>query len=102
MLIVACLIQIIIEVRTAFYFCLLVDKLVECSFTERSSAEECTENIDEIKIANDGECVCSYKICVVLIVVAFSISIRIGAYFVYSCWYLNNDITRVKFGSRIQ
>ena len=24
------------------------------------------------------------------------------AYFVYSCWYLKEDVTRVKFGTRTQ
>ena len=44
----------------------LVDKLVE----------ECTENIDEVKIAgmalfeHGNECVCSYTICVILTVIA--------------------------------
>ena len=74
----------------------LVDKLVE-----RSSAEECTENIDEVKIANENECVYSYTICVVLAVIALAVSIGIGACFVYSRWYLKN-ITRVKFDTRIQ
>ena len=74
----------------------LVDKLVE-----RSSAEECTGNIDEVKIANENECVYSYTICVVLAVIALAVSIGIGAYFVYSRWYLKN-ITRVKFDTRIQ
>ena len=52
-------------------------------------AEECTENIDEVKIAgmvlfeNGNECVCSYTICVVLAVIALTISIGIGAYFGY-------------------
>ena len=36
----------------------LVDEL-----TERSSAEECTENVKEVKIADENECVCSYTIC---------------------------------------
>ena len=35
----------------------LIDKLAERSF-----AEECTENIDEVKIADENECVC-YKLC---------------------------------------
>ena len=49
----------------------LVDKLVE----------ECTENIDEIKIAGmalfelENECLCSYTICLVLAVIALGISI---------------------------
>ena len=55
----------------------LVDKLVE----------ECTENIDEVKIAgmalfeHRSECICSYAICVVLAVIALTINIEIGAYF---------------------
>ena len=61
----------------------LVDKLVE-----RSSAEECTENIDEVKIANENECVYSYTICVVLAVIALAVSIGIGAYFVYFIYYI--------------
>ena len=45
----------------------LVDKLIEHSF-----AEECTENIDEVKIAeiffagHENVYVCSYTICVIL------------------------------------
>ena len=64
-----------------------VDKLVA----------ECTENIDEVKIAeitsmemrsagHENVCVCSYTICVILAVIALAISIGIGAYFVYSRW----------------
>ena len=55
----------------------LVDKLVE----------ECTENIDEVKIAgmalfeHRSECICSYAICVVLAIIALTINIEIGAYF---------------------
>ena len=70
----------------------IVDKLVE----------ECTENIDEAKITrmalfeHKNECVCSYTICVVLAVIVLTISIGIGAYFVYSCWYLIKDVTRDK------
>ena len=51
----------------------LVDKLVE----------ECTENIDEIKIAGmalfelENECLFSYTICLVLAVIALRISIEL-------------------------
>ena len=61
----------------------LVDKLVE----------ECTENIYEVKIAgitlagHENVCVYSCTIYVVLIVMIFTISIGIGAYFMYSRWY---------------
>ena len=57
----------------------LVDKLVE----------EYTENIDEVKNAemalfkHENECVCSYTICIVLAVIALTISVGIGAYFTY-------------------
>ena len=83
----------------------LVGKLIECNSVEcraveRSSAEECTENIDEVKIADKNECVCSYIICVALIVIALTISIGIGAFFVFSSWYLKKDISCVKFGTR--
>ena len=65
----------------------LVDKLVA----------ECTENIDEVKIAeitstelhssvHENVCVCSYTICVILAVIALAFSIGIGAYFAYSRW----------------
>ena len=64
--------------------------------------EECTENIDEVKIADGNECVCSYTTCVVLAVIALAISIGIGAYFIYSRWYLKKDITQIKFGTRTQ
>ena len=63
----------------------LVDKLVE----------ECTENIDEVKIAwmtlfeHENECVCPYKVCVVLTVIVLTISIGIGAYFAYK--YINRN-----------
>ena len=66
----------------------LIDKLTE----------ECTENIDEVKIADENECVCSYTICVILAVIALAISIGIGAYFAYSRWYLKQDVTHIKSG----
>ena len=70
----------------------LVDKLVE----------ECTENIDKVKITrmalieHGNECVYSYPVCVVLAVIVLAISIGISAYFVYSPWYLKKDVTRDK------
>ena len=62
----------------------MTDKL-----TERSSAEECTENVKEVKIAGENECVYSYTVCVILAVIALAIST--GAYFAYKYmnhWYL--------------
>ena len=62
-------------------------------------ADECTENIDEVKTAkitstelhsaeHENVCICSYRISVILAVIAFAISIGIGAYFAYFRWYL--------------
>ena len=65
-----------------------VDKLVK----------ECTENVNEIKIArmaifeHENKCIC----CVVLAVIALTISIGIGPYFAYSCWYSKKDVARDK------
>ena len=62
----------------------LVDKLVE----------ECTENVDEAKITEITENQCKFlcTIYVVIIAIIFTICIGIGTYFVYSHWYLKNDI----------
>ena len=43
-----------------------------------------------------NECVCSYTICVMLAVIVLTISTEIGAYFVFSRWYLKKDVTRDK------
>ena len=64
----------------------LVDKLVE----------ECTENIDEVKIAGmalferRNDCKSSCTIYVVLIAIVFTISIGIGTYFIH-CKYMNRN-----------
>ena len=79
----------------------MVDKLIE----------ECTENIDEVKIAkmalfeHGNDRVCSYTICVILAVIALTISIGIGTYFAYKYmnhWYLQKDFIRIKFGTGTQ
>ena len=63
----------------------LADKLVE----------ECTENIDEAKLAgvtlfeHVNECVCSYTVCTVLGVITLTICIGISAYFTYK--YINRN-----------
>ena len=75
----------------------LVDKLVE-----RSSAEKCTENIDEVKIANENEFVCSYTICVALIAIALAISIGIVTYFSLFSLVHKKDVTRIRFGTGAQ
>ena len=64
----------------------LVDELVE----------ECTENIDEVKIARmtlfecRNECKPSCTIYVILIEIVFAISIGIGTYFIYYK-YMNHN-----------
>ena len=52
-----------------------------------------------------NECVCFYTVCVVLAVIALTISIGIGTYFAYKCmnhWYVKKDVTRIKFVTRTQ
>ena len=57
--------------------------------------EECTENTDETKLAgvtlfeHVNECVCSYTVCIVLAVIALTVSIGVGAYFTYK--YINRN-----------
>ena len=72
---------------------------------------ECTENTDEVKIAeitlawHENVCICSYIICVILAVMALTISIEIFAYLAYKYinhWYLEKDVIRVKFGTCTQ
>ena len=63
----------------------MVDKLIE----------ECGENVDEAKLAGatlfelGNECVCSYTVCIVLAVIAWTVSIGIGVYFTYK--YINHN-----------
>ena len=52
-----------------------------------------------------NERVCFYTICVILAVIALTISIGIGAYFTYKYmnhWYLPKDFIRIKFGTGTQ
>ena len=57
--------------------------------------EECSENVDEVKII--GMALFEHgNECVVLVVIVLTISIGISAYFVYSRWYLKKDVTRDK------
>ena len=68
----------------------LVDKLVE----------ECTENIDEVKIASENEHKNKSSSCILYIVlfsILFTINVGIGTYFVYFHWYLKKYVTRVEF-----
>ena len=60
------------------------------------------KKIDEVKIADENKCICSYTVCGVLAVTALATSIGIGADFAYSCWYFKKDVTRINFGTRAQ
>ena len=71
--------------------------------------EECTGNIDEVKIAemalfeHGNKCVFFYITCIILDVIDLRISIGIGACFAYKYmnhWYLKKDVIRVKFVTR--
>ena len=63
----------------------LVDKLIE----------ECTENVEEVKIAkitlaedqNKHKCT-SFTLCIVLFSVIFTVAVGTGGYFLYFHWYL--------------
>ena len=62
--------------RWIFRLWKLVDKLIE----------ECTENIDEVKIARENEHKNKYNswiLCIVLLSILFTINVGIGTYFVY-------------------
>ena len=47
-------------------------------------------------IGHENKRVCSYKICFVLAVIVLTINIGIGAYFVYSRWYLKKILLVIK------
>ena len=71
----------------------LVDKLFE----------ECTENIDEVKIAKmalferRNDCKFSCRIYVVLIAIVFTVSIGIGTYFIYYKYMHHDKKTASKY-----
>ena len=66
--------------------------------------EQCTENIDEVKIIEitENKCKSSCTNYVVIIAIVFTIYIGIATYFVYSHWYLKNDDTRVMLDTRTE
>ena len=77
----------------------MVDKLIE----------ECTENIEEVKLAkitstgNENKHKCSScTLEILLISVLFTINVGIGSYYLYFHWYLRKHVTRVKFGTCTQ
>ena len=74
----------------------MIDKLVE----------ECTENIEQTKLIkneNKHENKCSFcALYIVLFSLNFATNIGIATYFVYSRWYLKNNIPRDKFNTCTQ
>ena len=81
----------------------LVDKLVEHSSTDRSSAVKCSENIDEVKIASENEHKNKCSSCtlyIVLFSIIFTINVGISSYFIYFHCCLKKDVIRVNFGTR--
>ena len=71
------------------------------------SAEECVENIEEIKIAKvipaeneKKHKYSSFTLYIVLFSLIVTTNIGIRSYFLYFYWYSKKDVTRVKFGSR--
>ena len=68
----------------------LVDKFVE----------ECTETVEEVKIAEDTHKCNSWILYIVLFSILFTINIGIGTYLVYSHWYLKKDVPHAEFDTR--
>ena len=72
-------------------------------------AEECTENINETRLAeitsakneNKHEC-SSCTLYIVLFSISFTINVGIGSYFLCFHWYLKKGAIRVKFGTHIK
>ena len=54
---------------------------------EKVSWYECTETVEEVKLANSYKC-SSCTVYVVLFSIIFTINAGIGAYFVYFYWHL--------------
>ena len=61
--------------------------------------EECTENIDEVKIAGENKHKNKCRSCtlyIVLFSILFTMNVGIGTYFVYFHWYLKKDDTPIE------
>ena len=61
--------------------------------------EECTENIDEVKIASENKHKNKCRSCtlyIVLFSILFTMNVGIGTYFVYFHWYLKKDDTPIE------
>ena len=82
----------------------LVDKIAE-----RSSAEGCTENIEETRLVEINSSKngnkCKFNSCMLYIVlfsISFTINVGIGSYFLCFYWYLKKYVICVKFGTCTQ
>ena len=61
--------------------------------------EECTENIDEVRIASENKHKNKCSSCtlyIVLFSILFTMNVGIGTYFVYFHWYLKKDDTPIE------
>ena len=68
--------------------------------------EECTENVEEVKITlaedKNKHKSSSCTLFIVLFLVIFTANVGIGNYFLCFYFYLKKDVIRVKFGTRTQ
>ena len=80
-------------------------KIVSAKKVSRKLVEECTENVEKVKLAkitsmelhstelhaakneNKHKC-CSCTLCIFFFSILFTINVAIGTYFVYFHWYL--------------
>ena len=86
-----------------------VNKTVSAEKNVDKLAEECTETVEEVKIAkitlaeNENTHKCSScTLYIVLFSILFTITFGIGTYFVYFHWYVEKDVPRVMFGTCTQ
>ena len=70
----------------------MVDKLLE----------ECTETVEEVKIAENTHKCNSFILCIVLFSILLTINVGNGTFFVYLHWYLKKDVPHVEFDTRTQ
>ena len=68
---------------------------------------DCAENIEETRLIeipsakNENKHKCSScTLNIVVFSIFFTINVGIGGYFLYFHWYLKNDVTCIRFGTR--
>ena len=69
---------------------------------------DCAESIEETRLIkipsakNENKHKCSScTLNIVLFSIFFTINVGIGGYFLYFYWYLKNDVTCIRFGTRM-